>query len=120
MSEKLVRIKKLKTGEHMMVTPAYAARAKMLKNSGWVVEDLPEANQYDPTPIMTSELLKMKEEGEILVSYTKPTEYLNEPLAEKEIDLNLGDQSEEIDLLEVKLAPEATKPRGRQKGSKNK
>lgn len=51
MSE-LVRIKNLKTGEHMMVKPEYAARTKMLNNSGWVVEDLKESKLLESKPIL--------------------------------------------------------------------
>ena len=100
----------------MMVTPSYAARTKMLKNSGWIVEDLPEAKQiisqgiYDNAPKIIAEI------KEVL----NPISDLEKELTEKEIDLNLGDQSEEIDLLEIKVVSEVTNPRVRQKGSKNK
>ncbi|MES2829673.1 MAG: hypothetical protein V4687_16040 [Bacteroidota bacterium] len=116
MSEKLVRIKKLKTGEHMMVTPAYAARTKMLKNSGWVVEDLPEKKQIVPQEIYDNAPKILAEIKEIL----NPIDTFDEALTEKETGLSLDDQPQEtIDLWEVKeeLKP---KTRGRQPGTKNK
>lgn len=113
MSEKLVRIKKLKTGEHMMVTPAYAARTKMLKNSGWVVEDLPEVKEIVSESAKGATFEKA-EIGQII----KDT--FDEALTEKETGLSLDDQLEEtVDLLEVKEDPKP-KTRGRQPGTKNK
>lgn len=114
MSEKLVRIKKLKTGEHMMVTPAYAARTKMLKNSGWVVEDLPDVkieakdNSTNPDDAK-SDVFDLKDQPVITGSF-------DEALTEKETGLSLDDQQEEtIDLLEVKEEP---KTRGRKPKNK--
>ena len=117
MNEKLVRIKKLKTGEHMMVTPAYAARTKMLKNSGWVVEDLPEVKEILSESAKGAAFEKA-ELGKIIKGTFE--EHLEEVLIEKSIDISLENQSEEVDLLEVKEENQAPKPRGRQKGSKNK
>lgn len=95
--KELVRIKKLKTGEHMMVTPAYAARTKMLKNSGWVVENLPEVKNTLANPIIE---VGIEKDG-------------------NEIDL-LSKDSENLPLShQIKIEVE-TKKRGRQPGSTNK
>lgn len=105
MSE-LVRIKKLKTGENMMVTPAYASRTKMLKNSGWVVEDLPETKMDKAVAILKEhplpDLLKVDEKEETV-------EDNENYLIESSIDF----EKEEPKV-------EEQKRRGRQPGSTNK
>lgn len=111
MSE-LVRIKKIKTGEYKMVTPAFASRTKMLKNSGWIVENLPEIKGG-----VSEKLIVKNDQSE------KPDTF-DEALTEKETWLSLDEQPEDDNIpLSAKVSQEEVnepKKRGRQPGSKNK
>lgn len=102
MSECTVRIKNKKTGDHLMVTPAYAARTKMLKNSGWVVEDLPE------------------QKTTIIEYSSKDADSFDEALTEKETGLTLDQQQPQEENQEVKTVEPTARRRGRQPGSTNK
>lgn len=137
MSE-LVRIKKIKgprAGDHMMVTPAYAARTKMLKNSGWVVEDLPETKDivsesakgatFEKSEIVEiikdtfDEALTEKEAG-LALDQQQPKEDPEEITEESQEDNQTVDILNQEEKQEVK-APEPTpRRRGRQPGSTNK
>lgn len=146
MSECTVRIKNKKTGDHLMVKPEYAARTKMLKNSGWVVEDLPENKQE----IKPDELLEFPLDEEHLIqdgedefsdqplNLGNQIDTFDEALTEKETGLTIDQQQQKedaqqvaeeskeenqtVDILnqEVKATEPTPRKRGRQPGSTNK
>ncbi len=125
MSDKKVRIKKISgrgAGDHKMVTLDYATKwSKMLKNSGWVIEDLPEVKGgVSDVVIIKNDEPNLELPEEQLID--KDT--FDEALTEKETGLTLDEQQpkeeETVDLLGVREEPITPKRRGRQPGSTNK